>query len=79
MILAADLKEDEVIIVKAAKPILQSGKWYYNDPVFAQYHLNGVLKSEKRHSIQSFSNYKLISNNSKIVFQTENRSFEITE
>ncbi len=79
MILSADLFEEKIIIVKAARPVLQSGKWYYKDPTFSYYSLSGMLSRELQHNSQPFADFKWRQKNSKLEFQTENEVFEVNK
>lgn len=77
MILTVELMDDGIIIVDAAKPYLEKGKWYFKNPSFTHYNLSGTLITKRKEKSQPFSDFKLYKNNSNLIFQTENNSIQI--
>jgi hypothetical protein len=77
MILSATYYKDQVIIARAARPVLQAGTWLYKNPLFTLYDTKGRQIGEKIIDIRLFSEFNWLENPSGLHFKTENQSIPV--
>jgi hypothetical protein len=77
IILLTEYIDKEIFIVHAEKPYLKNSKWYYKDPTFESYDINGnsLLLLETRCS--PFSEYEIVKSDSGIKLKTENQLLRV--
>ncbi|KAA3610720.1 MAG: hypothetical protein D8M58_20990 [Calditrichaeota bacterium] len=70
IIITAEYKSDEIIIVTTEAPVLNNGNWYYINPTIKVFSKEGKEISSRNEKTQPFSSFSLEQKDDRIFFKT---------